>query len=66
MTNFDVIGSVASYQHTLKYEDSKSTNQSVGFNIEWEVSDSLVLEFDAHQSSAAVKGNQNALNFGNG
>ena len=66
MTNFDVIGSVASYQHTLRYEDSKSTNQSVGFNIEWEVSDSLVLEFDAHQSSAAVKGNQNALNFGNG
>ena len=66
LTNFDIIGSVASYQHTMRFEDSKTTNKSVGFNVEWQANDSLIFEVDVHNSSASVKGDQNALNFGNG
>jgi TonB-dependent receptor len=31
---------------------TKSENDSLGFNVEWDVSDSLGLEFDVHSSSA--------------
>ena len=31
---------------------NKNENKSLGFNVEWEVNDSLNLEFDYHDSSA--------------
>ena len=33
---------------------TKAENESVGFNVEWDVSDSLGLEFDYHRSTAEV------------
>ena len=34
---------------------NKSTNESLGFNVEWEVNDSLDLAFDYHDSSAETR-----------
>ena len=34
---------------------TKAVNDSVGFNVEWEVTDSLKMEFDYHSSSAELK-----------
>ncbi|KAF1717009.1 TonB-dependent receptor [Pseudoxanthomonas yeongjuensis] len=34
---------------------NKNTNESLGFNVEWEVNDSLNLEFDYHDSSAETR-----------
>ena len=38
-------------------DSTKSTNESVGFNVEWYATDRLAIEFDIHDSSAEVKPN---------
>ncbi|MCW5581878.1 MAG: TonB-dependent receptor, partial [Luteimonas sp.] len=34
---------------------TKAENESLGFNVEWEVTDSLGLEFDYHRSTAEIR-----------
>ena len=38
-------------------DSTKSTNESIGFNIEWYATDRLAIEFDIHDSSAEVAPN---------
>ena len=56
------------YTHsgTWGYEDS--TNKSLGFNVEWQVNDALMLAFDYHDSSAEKEGTglDNSISFING
>ncbi|MDX1403572.1 MAG: TonB-dependent receptor [Woeseiaceae bacterium] len=47
-----IAADVLAYQNTTKVE-----NESIGFNIEWQVNDSLMLTFDAHDSEAISQPN---------
>lgn len=47
-----------SYDHQVIFGATKSINQSLGANLEWDVTDRLVLTFDTHESSAQIKGAQ--------
>ena len=46
------------YDHQVIFGATKSINQSLGANLEWDVTDRLVLTFDTHESSAQIKGAQ--------
>jgi TonB-dependent receptor len=46
------------YDHQVIWGATKSINQSEGANLEWNVTDNLVLTFDTHESSAEIKGAQ--------
>ena len=46
-----------SFTNMVTWAENKSTNKSVGLNIEIAATDSLTLEVDYHNSSAAKKGN---------
>jgi TonB-dependent receptor len=61
----DVVVGNRAYDHELIWQELTNTNKSLGFNLDWQVSDSLTLIFDAHHSSAAVDGGEldNALGF---
>ena len=61
----DVTVGNRAYDHELIWQTLVNTNKSLGFNLEWLVSDALELSFDAHHSTAAVKGGElnNAIGF---
>jgi TonB-dependent receptor len=46
------------YDHQVIFGATKSTNQSLGANLQWDVNDRLVLTFDTHESSAVIDGAQ--------
>jgi TonB-dependent receptor len=46
------------YDHQVIFGETKSTNKSLGANLEWDVTDNLVLTFDTHESSALIDGAQ--------
>jgi len=46
------------YDHQVIFGATKSINQSLGANLEWDVTDRFVLTFDTHESSAQIKGAQ--------
>ncbi len=46
-----------SYDHTATWGSLKSSNNSLGINLAWDVTDTLTLELDAHDSKAALGGN---------
>ena len=46
-----------SFTNSITWGENKSTNKSLGLNIEIAATDSLTLEIDIHNSSAAKKGN---------
>ena len=45
------------FQNLITWGENKSSNKSVGLNVEIAATDSLTLEIDYHNSSAAKKGN---------
>jgi TonB-dependent receptor len=53
------------YNHELNWLDTENENKSIGLNLDWQVNDSLSLQFDAHSSSAAVFGGDNNTNRAN-
>jgi TonB-dependent receptor len=61
----DVSVSNRAYDHEIIWQSLINTNKSLGFNLDWQVSDSLTLTFDAHDSSAAVDGGElnNSIGF---
>ena len=61
----DVVVSDRGYDAELVWLDTENENKSVGLNLDWQVSDSLTLAFDAHSSSAAVYGGDNNTNRAN-
>ena len=62
----DVVVGNRGYDHTVTWGDSETDNKSWGFNLLWDVSESLQLAFDAHVSTAELSGNvfDNELGFG--
>jgi len=46
-----------SFQNLITWGENKSSNKSIGLNVEIAATDSLTLELDYHNSSAAKKGN---------
>lgn len=61
----DVVVGNRGYDHSVTWGESESDNRSFGFNLIWDVSGSLQLELDAHDSSAELSGNifDNRLGF---
>ena len=61
----DVVVGNRAYDHELIWQNLENENKSLGFNVEWDVNDSLLLTFDAHHSTAAVDGGElnNAIGF---
>jgi TonB-dependent receptor len=59
-----VVGNRA-YDHEVIWQTLQNTNKSLGVNLEWQLSDSFSLGFDAHDSSAAVDGGElnNSIGF---
>lgn len=55
----DVVVGNRAYDHEVQWHDTENENKSVGLNLDWQVTPSLALEFDAHSSSAAVTGGDN-------
>ena len=53
----DVAVGNRSYDHTATWSDLESENNSAGVNIAWDVSESLLVEFDYHKSIAELSGN---------
>ena len=53
----DVVVGNRGYDHTVIWADHESENNSVGINLTWDVSESLVVEFDYHHSTAELEGN---------
>ncbi|MGV6806730.1 MAG: TonB-dependent receptor [bacterium] len=53
----DVVVGNRRYDHTATWADWESENNSIGLNVEWDVTESLVLNFDYHSSSAELTGN---------
>lgn len=52
----DVVVGNRTYDHTALWQELENDNNSIGFNTEWQVTDTLTLEFDAHHSTAEVIG----------
>ncbi len=61
----NAIVSNRAYDHELIWQELVNTNKSLGFNAEWNVTDSLSLVFDAHHSTAEVDGGElnNSIGF---
>ena len=57
-----------SYGQAATWGAEENTNKSLGFNLEWQASESLALTFDAHDSSSQKVGTDgdNSVNFING
>ena len=53
----DVVVDDRAYDHTVTWGKSKSSNNSLGLNLEWDVSETLFIAFDAHDSKANLGGN---------
>ncbi len=61
----DVIVTESDYAHEIVWLDTENENKSLGLNLDWQVTDSLSMQFDAHDSSAAVYGGDNNTNRAN-
>ncbi|MEE4216154.1 MAG: TonB-dependent receptor [Xanthomonadales bacterium] len=61
----DVVVSNRAYDHELIWQTLENTNKSLGLNVDWQITDSFNLAFDAHSSSAAVDGGEldNSIGF---
>ena len=61
----DVVVGDRGYDHEATWQELVNTNNSIGFNLDWQVNDNLSLSFDTHHSSAEVDGGEldNALRF---
>lgn len=54
---FDYVTEVGGdYSGTMQQNASDNINKSLGFNIEWQATDNLLLRFDAHDSNASAEG----------
>ncbi|WP_258405673.1 TonB-dependent receptor [Shewanella zhangzhouensis] len=54
---FDYVTEVGGdYSGTMNQNASDNINKSLGFNIEWQATDNLLLSFDAHDSNATAEG----------
>lgn len=64
-TYTDVVVGNRAYDHELIWQTLKNENKSAGFNLDWQLTDSVFLEFDYHNSSAAVDGGElnNSIGF---
>ena len=64
-TYTDVVVGNRAYDHELIWQSLENENKSLGVNLEWDVSDSLLITFDAYHSSAAVYGGElnNSIGF---
>jgi len=54
----DVVVGERAYEHQVIWQDLDNTNKSLGFNLDWQVNDSLTLTLDAHNSTAEVDGGE--------
>jgi len=61
----DVVVGLRSYDHELIWNSTENENKSLGFNLDWQVNDSLSLFLDAHSSSAAVDGGDDSTVLSN-
>ncbi len=61
----DVVVSNRAYDHELIWQELENKNQSLGFNLEWNIDDAWSLTFDAHNSTAKVDGGElnNSISF---
>ena len=61
----DVVVGNRAYDHEVIWQDLDNTNKSLGFNLDWQLNDSLTLTFDAHHSTAEVTGGElnNSVGF---
>ncbi|XOV86429.1 MAG: TonB-dependent receptor [Pseudomonadota bacterium] len=61
----DVTVGNRSYDHELIWQTLVNTNKSLGFNLEYQVNEHLVLQFDTHHSTAGVDGGElnNSIGF---
>ena len=48
----DLVVGDRGYDHQLIWGDTENLNESIGFNLDWNYSDSLKFELDYHDSSA--------------
>lgn len=53
----DVAVGDRAYDHTVTWGRQKSSNNSVGINLEWDLTNTLTIQLDAHDSKAALGGN---------
>jgi len=61
----DVEVGLRKYDHELLWHSTRNENKSLGFNLDWQLNDSLNLAFDAHSSSAAVDGGDDSTGLSN-
>lgn len=52
----DVVVGNRAYDHEVVWSETENENKSIGLNLDWQVTDSLALELDAHSSEAVVYG----------
>ena len=54
----DLVVGDRGYDHQLIWGDTENLNESIGFNLDWNYSDSLKFELDYHDSSAEKDGSE--------
>jgi len=52
----DVVVGNRAYDHEVIWHETENENKSLGLNLDWQITDSFALIFDAHTSSAEVLG----------
>ena len=54
----DVVVGERGYNHDSTWQNLENTNNSIGLNLDWTVSNALTLAFDTHHSTAEVDGGE--------
>jgi TonB-dependent receptor len=65
VTQLEIVGSGTNLTQAVTFGQEDTSNQSLGFNLTWDVNDQLTLSFDVHNSYAQFKGGNNELQFAN-
>lgn len=66
VTQLEIVGSGTNLTQAVTFGEENTSNQSLGFNLTWDVNEQLTLSFDVHNSYAQFKGGNNELQFANG
>ncbi|MDA1037426.1 MAG: TonB-dependent receptor [Proteobacteria bacterium] len=66
VTQLEIVGSGTNLTQAVTFGQEDTSNQSLGFNLTWDVNDQLTLSFDVHNSYAQFKGGNSNLQFANG
>ena len=66
VTQLEIVGSGTNLTQAVTFGKEDTSNQSLGFNLTWDVNDQLTLSFDVHNSYAQFKGGNSNLQFANG